>query len=81
VRPESMSVWHGVYLFMTAEMGLDIVVANPFQVRAIALSKKKTNENDAMMFARHLRSGDLPICYVPSEEAFQARVLVRHRMS
>ena len=76
---ESSSVWHGVYMLMTAELGLDLIVANPRQVRSIALSKKKTDENDAVMLAQLLRLGHIPAVYVPSHEAIRNRQLVRHR--
>ena len=76
---ESSSVWFGTYMLMTAELGLDVVVANPRQVRAIAISKKKTDENDAVMLARLLRMDHIPPVYVPSHEAIKSRQLVRHR--
>ena len=76
---ESSSVWFGTYMLMTAELGLDVVVANPRQVRAIAVSKKKTDENDAVMLARLVRMDHIPPVYVPSHEAIKNRQLVRHR--
>ena len=76
---ESSSVWHGIYMLMTAELGLDVVVADSRQVRAIAVSKKKTDENDAVMLANLLRLNHIPPVYVPSHEAIRNRQLVRHR--
>ena len=76
---ESSSVWYGIYMLMTAELGLDVVVADPRQIRSIALSKKKTDENDAALLGRLLRLGHIPAIYVPSHEAVRNRQLVRHR--
>lgn len=66
-------------MFMTAELGLDVAVANPRQIRSIALSKKKTDENDAALLGKLLRLGHIPAVYVPSHEAVRGRQLVRHR--
>ncbi len=76
---ESSSVWYGVYMLMTAELGLDVVVANPRQIRSIAISKKKTDENDAALLGKLLRLDHIPAVYVPSHEAIRNRQLVRHR--
>ena len=47
---------------MTAELVLDVVVADSRQVQAIAISKKKTDENDAAMLANLLRLNHIPPC-------------------
>ena len=64
---------------MTAKLGLDVVVVDPRQIRSGALSKKKTDENDAAMLGRLLRLDHIPLMYVPSHEAIKNRQLVRHR--
>lgn len=38
---ESSSVWYGVYRKLTVELGLDVVLSNPYLTRLIAASKKK----------------------------------------
>ena len=44
---ESSSVWYGVYLKLAWDLGLDVILSNPYLTRLITKSKKKTNRFDA----------------------------------
>ena len=44
---ESSSVWYGLYRYMTDTLGLEVILSNPYQTKAIAASKKKTDRVDA----------------------------------
>ena len=45
---ESSSVWGGgVYNCMVHDLGLDVILSNPYKTRLIAESKKKTDKVDA----------------------------------
>ena len=44
---ESSSVRYGVYQKLVGDLGLDIVLSNPYLTRLIAKSKKKTDRLDA----------------------------------
>lgn len=46
------------------KLGVDIVLANPMQVRVIAETRCKTDRRDAMVLARLLRVGWIPRVYV-----------------
>ena len=50
---ESSSVWYGVYKKLAVDMGLDVVLSNPYLTRMIAVSKKKTDKFDAQYACRH----------------------------
>ena len=39
---ESSSVWEEVYRYMRNDLGLDVVLSDPYKARLIAESKKKT---------------------------------------
>ena len=76
---ESSSVWRAVYRFMTENMGLDVVLSNPYQTWLIAKSKKKTDKRDARALADLLKSGLIQESYVPAPEILDARDTVRFR--
>ena len=44
---ESSSVWYGIYQKLVGDLGLDVVLSNPYLTRLIAKSKKKTDRFDA----------------------------------
>ncbi|MDI1495136.1 MAG: Transposase [Cenarchaeum symbiont of Oopsacas minuta] len=54
---ESSSVWHGLFRYMTDRLDLDVVLLNPYQIKAIAASTKKTDKVDAQILANLLRGG------------------------
>jgi transposase len=58
---------------------LDVVVANPSELKLIANADTKTDRVDAKELARMVRLGSVPECYVPSEEIRECRALVRGR--
>ena len=78
---ESSSVWEGTYCYMTEELGLNVIVSNPYMTLLIAKSKKKTDKVDAAVLADMLRGDFISQCYVPDRETSSARKVVRHRHS
>ncbi len=76
---ESSSVWYGLYRYMTDELGFDVVLSNPYQTKAIAASKKKTDKVDSKILAELLRGGYIAECYVPDHDTIDSKRLVRHR--
>ena len=62
---ESSSVWEEVYRHMRNDLGLDVVLSDPYKTRLIAESKKKTDKVDALILADMLRGGYIAECYVP----------------
>ena len=76
---ESSSVYRAVYRFMTEEMGLDVVLSNPYQTWLIAKSKNKTDKRDAHALADLLKSKMIQTCYVPPPDIMEAKDTVRQR--
>ncbi len=56
-----------VYLFLTEDLGLDVVVSNPRKTKVIAESKKKTDKVDARVLADLLRINYIAPCYADKE--------------
>jgi len=56
-----------------------VSVANPYEVRAIAKARVKTDKIDAYILAQLLRTGFLPTVQMPSEETWARRQLITHR--
>ena len=76
---ESSSVWYGTFRLLTDELGLDVILSNPYTTRLIAQSKKKTDRVDARILADMLCGGYISACHVPDAKTVQNRQLVRHR--
>ena len=76
---ESSSVYRWIYDHMADDLGLDVVISNPFLTKAIAASKKKTDKTDARVLADLLRGGYSIACYIPSKKTMEERELVRTR--
>lgn len=76
---ESCSCWEFVYDYLTDAGFTNVVLANPFKVRLIATSKKKTDKHDAKVLADLLRSNMLPQSYAPEHYIRDQRQLTRHR--
>ena len=55
--------------------GVDAVVANPIQVKAIAHAKIKTDKVDARILAQLLRAGFVPEVEMPDEVTWELRQL------
>ena len=58
---------------------LDVTVAHPQKLNAIADTDKKTDRVDAKELARMVRLNSVPESYVPTDEIREARALVRGR--
>ena len=65
---ESSSVWYELFRMMRDDMKLDVKLSNPYQTKAIAASKKKTDKVDAAILADLLRGGYINRCHVPKAE-------------
>ena len=76
---ESSSVWLGVFRLMQ-EMGMSVVLSNPYKTRLIAKSRDKTDSNDAHRLAELLRGGYIQACYVADPGIMDARNAVRYRV-
>lgn len=61
--------------------GVDVHLANPLKVKAIASAKIKTDKIDAGVLADLLRSNMLPEAYLSSQEMRMWKELVRFRLS
>jgi transposase len=75
---EACGLSRGVYNLLT-ELGYDVVQANPLKTNRIA-GKKKTDKVDSKTLADLLRTGYLPLIYVPSDEILKLRDIARHRV-
>ncbi|MFQ5871019.1 MAG: IS110 family transposase, partial [Candidatus Geothermarchaeales archaeon] len=62
------------------KMGLEVILAHPYKVRAIAEAKVKTDKVDARTLAHLLRADLLPRSYVPPPEIRRLRSLVGERV-
>jgi transposase len=62
------------------EMGLDVRMAHPLEVRRRAGNRKKTDALDSFELADLLRMKRLPEAYVPSPEANERRQVLRYRI-
>jgi len=60
---------------------LDVTVAHPTKLTQIANTDKKTDRVDAKELARMVRLNSVPESYVPTDEAREARALVRGRQT
>jgi len=75
---EACGMWRGFYK-MIKEAGYDAFLADPRKVKDIA-GKKKTDRRDSRILADLLRTGYLPIVYIPDEEIINMRNIGRHRI-
>ena len=64
---------------MRDELGLDMVLSDPYKTRLIAESKKKADKVDALILAYMLRGGYIAECYVPEGRTAGERKPVRCR--
>ena len=67
-----------IYDFLKS-YALDLKVANPQMLKAIAASKKKNDKIDARMIADLLRCDLLPECYMSSQQIRDLRRVLRYR--
>lgn len=61
------------------ELGVNICMAHPLKVKAIADAKVKTDRIDSEVLTHLLRANLIPEAYVPPREIRDLRDLVRHR--
>lgn len=70
----------GMMYDLLEELGVDITVAHPLKVRAIADAKIKHDSMDAGTLARLLRTDLIPPVYVPPKDVRERKNLLRHRL-
>jgi len=78
---EACSAWQYIYDYLHDSGYFDLVLANPYQVRIIANSRKKTDKNDATALADLLRTNMLPRSYAAPRDVREQRQITRHRAS
>ena len=71
----------GMLYDLLEEMGCDVHIANPREVKLIAKSRIKTDKYDAYCLAALLRVDFLPEAYVPDSDGREMRRLLRSRSS
>ena len=76
---ESSSVWYGIYRKLTADMGLNVTLSNPYLTRIIAQSRKKTDRFDAHALANLLRGDYIHASYVSPPKTVEEKRTVRFR--
>ena len=62
------------------DMGREVHMAHPLEVRRMMGTKKKTDREDSAFLANLLRMGSLPESYVPEPEDDETRQLLRYRI-
>ncbi|MGA3021495.1 MAG: IS110 family transposase [Thermoplasmata archaeon] len=75
---ESNTIWEFVYETLD-DLGLDVCLASPAQVKAIAQARVKTDTVDATTLAHLLRTNLIPEAWVGDEEVRELRKDVRAR--
>ncbi len=58
----------------------EVILANPYKVKAIAEAKIKTDKIDATVLADLLRADLIPSCYIATREVRDLRSLLRERL-
>jgi len=71
--PTKKLFWH------LKDMGRDVRMAHPVEVRRMMGTKKKTDREDSAFLANLLRMNALPEAYVPDPKADEDRQLLRYR--
>ncbi len=61
------------------QLGMEVLISNPRKIRMIAESLNKTDENDAYVLARLLKTGEVALSYDCSPETRKHRSLSRER--
>src|ERR1700739_1131900 len=62
-----------------AELGIEIWMGDPAEIKAKRVKKRKTDRNDALLLLRLLRENNFPQIWVPSPENRDLRQLLWHR--
>lgn len=79
VIESSANLWIPIYNLLEEEE-VEVILAHPMKVKAIASAKIKTDKMDARILAHLLRSDLVPKAYVPDKETRDKRELVRYRI-
>lgn len=77
VALEACGLWRGYYRIL-ASLGYNVVLANPVKARERS-NRKKTDPVDSRTLAELLRTGFIPLVYVPEEDVLKLRDMARHR--
>lgn len=77
---EPVSQWY-FYGDLIQSLGIDVHLANPLKVKAIASARVKTDKIDASVLCDLLRSNLLPEAYFASADARYWKEMVRYRAS
>jgi transposase len=73
--------WGSMYDWLEGiENVVEVQLAHPYGVRAIAAAQVKTDRIDARMLGQLLRVGLIPQAYIPGRETRQLREAVRQRL-
>jgi transposase len=64
---------------LLVELGIEIWMGDPAEIKAKRVKKRKTDRNDALLLLRLLRENNFPQIWVPSPENRDLRQLLWHR--
>jgi transposase len=64
---------------LLAELGMEIWMGDPAEIKAKRVKKRKTDRNDALLLLRLLRENNFPRIWIPSPENRDLRQLLWHR--
>jgi transposase len=64
---------------LLAELGFELWIGDPAQIKAKRVKKQKTDRNDARLLLRLMREDNFPQIWVPSAENRDLRQLLWHR--
>jgi transposase len=64
---------------LLAELGIEIWMGDPAEIKAKRVKKRKTDRSDALLLLRLLRENNFPQIWVPSPENRDLRQLLWHR--
>src|SRR5579864_4731908 len=64
---------------LLAELGLELWIGNPAEIKAKRIKKQKTDRKDAQLLLRLMREDNFPKIWVPSPENRDLRQLLWHR--
>jgi len=78
VTVEANRNWYW-FVDLLQDMGVPVQLSNPFQTKAIAWARVKTDTVDARMLAHLLKANLLPTCWIPDQQHRNLREFVRFR--
>jgi len=78
VTVEANRNWYW-FVDLLQDMGVPVELSNPFQTKAIAWARVKTDTVDARMLAYLLKANLLPTCWIPDQQHRNLREFVRFR--